>query len=284
MPPTLPRTAFNAGLCLLAASWLGCTQVTLKETQAFDVRKTVSNEFVRSLGYAKTEITMASEGLELSGWHLQKKNARGTILYFGGNGYVMSQAHPILRGLGQLPANLVTFDYRGYGENSGQPTVQGLKTDALSAYDFVVKDLHVDASQLVVHGQSLGSLIAPYVAKNRSVSGVVIETPVTNVDDLLAYLAPWWTRAFIRFDVDEKLRAEDNLHRVAQLSAPLLIIAGAEDRVAHPDMAKKLFQKAASEKKTLEVLSGGGHNDLPTRKDYLDAYRSFLDSIWPRSM
>ena len=267
-----------------AAAWTllaaGCTTVEIGENDAFDAKRTVSEHLLRKLGVTRrTQFVSSPEGITLSTWHLTQDGARGTVLYFGGNGYLMVNAHDILEGILQAPVDMLSFDYRGFGESEGKPSVDGLKKDALVVYDHLRDVLQVAPDAIVLHGQSLGSFVALWVASQRPVAGVVLETPVTGVRDLLSHLAPWWTRAFIRFDVDAALLREDNLERVRQLSVPLLIIAGGEDPIAHPDMARRLFERAPGPGKTLEVLPGGKHNDLPPRPDYRDAYRQFLTKV-----
>lgn len=259
-----------------------CTTVTLEEGDAFDVKRTVSEGLLGRLGATRSEKRIEVEpGIALSAWHLERPLARGTVLYFGGNGYVMVNGHDILLGLLSAPVDVLTVDYRGYGQSDGAPSVGAFKRDALEVYDHLTRDLGVPPDRIVVHGQSLGSFVALFVASQRPVAGVVLETPVTNVEDLLDHLAPWWTRLFIRFEVAPPLLKEDNLARVEALEAPLLVLAGEEDTVAHPDMARSLFARAKTSVKRLEVLPGAKHNDLPPRDDYQTAYRAFLEEVLP---
>lgn len=259
-----------------------CTTVELRERQAFDAKRTVSTDLLQRLGVTREAGRLEVEpGVELSTWHLRKPGAQGTVLYFGGNGYLMVNAHDILLGVADGPVDVFTFDYRGYGESDGEPSVAATKRDALAVYDHLIGARGVDPDRLVLHGQSLGSFVAAYVADQRPVAGVVLETPVTNVEDLLGHLAPWWTRALIRFDVDPALASEDNLERVADLRVPLLLIAGEEDPIAHPDMARALLEAAGSRDKQLAVLDGGSHNDLPPRADYRSHRARFLSRVLP---
>lgn len=256
-----------------------CTTITLEEHEAFDAKRTVSSELLTRLGCRREVATLEVEpGVELSTWHLTKPEARATILYFGGNGYLMEVAHDILLGVADGPYDVFTFDYRGYGESSGQPSVSALKSDALAVYDHVVTDIGVPPEQLVLHGHSLGSFVALYVANRRKVAGVIIETPITDVEALMSRLVPWWARWLVRFDIAEPLLEADNRAQVARLTRPLLIIAGESDPIAHPDMARELHERAGGRAR-LEILPGGGHNDLPPREDYRRRRAEFLREV-----
>lgn len=261
-----------------------CTTVDIEERYAFDAKRTVSQAQLDALGYRREQLRIpVGDGLSLDAWHLHRKaGARGTLLYFGGNGHLMVNGYHIMQGILQGPANVLTVDYRGYGQSDGTPSIAALKQDALRVYDHL-RSHGTGPEQIVVHGQSLGSFVALWVARRRPVAGVVLETPVSNVEALFGHLAPWWTRAFIRFDIDPKLTEEDNLERISGLTVPLLVLAGETDRVAHPDMARELFDAAPGPDKRLEVLPGGGHNDLPPREDYRGHFRTFLSRVLPEA-
>jgi pimeloyl-ACP methyl ester carboxylesterase len=270
-------------LCALLLS--GCTSIEIGEQDAFDAKRTVSARLLERLDVTRKEGRLpVAEDVELSTWHLrQREGARGVLLYFGGNGYLMIESHHILQGILRSPVDVFTHDYRGFGESDGEPGVEAMKADALAVYDHVRGTLGVPPERIVVHGQSLGTFVALWVAARRPVAGVVLETPVTTVEDLLGHLAPWWTRAFISFQVDPALTGESNLERIRDLSAPLLVLAGAEDAIAHPDMARALFEAAPVEDKRLEIFPEGSHNDLPPRTDYQAAHRAFVRDVLPPS-
>ncbi|MEL6184932.1 MAG: alpha/beta fold hydrolase [Myxococcota bacterium] len=276
-----PGTVVSVRLALIFCTLLGCTTIHLEEEHAFDAKRTVSEQQISELGAQRTRFSIPiAEDMSLSAWWLRRMESRGTLLYFGGNGYLMVNSYHIMQGILQGPVDVLTVDYRGYGQSDGTPSIADLKADALAVYDYAVAS-GVPKDAIAVHGHSLGSFVALWVASKRDVAAVILETPVTHVEDLLGHLAPWWSRLFIGFDVDPALLAENNRARIRKLRRPLLILAGEEDKVAHPDMAKTLFEEAASEDKHLEVFPGGGHNDLPLRSDYRASFQSFLERIFP---
>lgn len=269
------------GPLLFGLSVAACTRIAVEEQHAFDAKRTVSQSQLDRLGVERTRFFLpVSEELSLSAWWLRKEGSRGTVLYFGGNGYLMVNGYHILQGILQGPWDVLTVDYRGYGQSDGTPSIDALKSDALAVYAHLLES-GVPAGQIVVHGQSLGSFVALWVATQRPVAGVVLETPVTNVEDLLGHLAPWWTRPFIGFDIAAPLAAEDNLERIAKLRRPALILAGENDKVAPSAMAEDLFKTAATKDKRLEIFPEGGHNDLPPRDDFARVYSSFLLRVFP---
>jgi pimeloyl-ACP methyl ester carboxylesterase len=175
--------------------------------------------------------------------------------------------------------NALLWDYRGYGRSDGSPGVDELKHDALAVYDSLRARHDVSPERLLVWGHSLGSFLATHVATEREVAGVVLENPATAVDDWVGHLIPWYVRLFLGVDVDPALRGESNLKRVRTLEAPLLMVAGAEDNVTNPDMARQLHEAAGSADKKLIVVEDGGHNGLYDDPEVREAYRDLVGKV-----
>jgi hypothetical protein len=219
----------------------------------------------------------SSEIVQLNAWHLTRPDARGTVLFFGGNGFYLVQSRGYVEALTDFPVNVVLFDYRGYGKSTGEPAVEAFKGDALRMYDFAVDSLGADPDRMIVHGHSLGTFMASHTARERSVAGVVLENPATDVEGWIDGLAPWFVRLFVDFDIAESLKGESNLRTVRSLDVPLLVLAGEEDQVTRPDMARTLHEEAVSSAKQLVVVDSMGHNHLYRDGKYRQAYRSLLD-------
>ena len=88
-------------------------------------------------------------------------------------------------------------------------------------------------------------------------------------------LVPWILKPFVRFTVDPALLTVSNYEEVPKITVPILFITGGADNVIPKEMAEELYDSAATEDKRLHILEGGGHNDLPERKDYRELLREF---------
>ncbi|MGF1508174.1 MAG: alpha/beta hydrolase [Myxococcota bacterium] len=263
-----------------AAFLLGCTTISVEERKAFDVKKTVDDAFFSERGLEKNDFYLRPEpSVRLHGWFIDRPDDEGTVVLFGGNGYLMVTARAQLAALSQLPVDIITFDYRGYGASTGNPSVEGLKRDALSVLSYARRDRRVDDRRVVVHGHSLGSFVALYAAEKRNVAGVVLENPVSNVEALLDGLVPWYLRPLVRFDIDPALKADDNVNRASHLDRPLLVFSGTEDPVAPDHMAETIYRAATPGRARWVSIDGGGHNDLPYAPEFVAAYREALASM-----
>ncbi len=122
-----------------------------------------------------------ADGATLRGITVRQPGALATVLYFGGNAFHIDQhAGELLPALAACHVNVTIFDYRGYGRSSGVPAIANMKDDALQIFDHVNAD---HPGTVLVHGQSLGSFVAAYVAQQRPARALVLESTTTNVRD-----------------------------------------------------------------------------------------------------
>ncbi len=259
---------------------ISCTTITITEQEAFDVKRTIDAETIRQQGVKVETVKIpTSDGLQLDGWWITRTNARGTVLYFGGNGFVRVASEHIIQAFLKHPVNLLVFDYRGYGRNAGEPSVAGLERDGEAAFRFLVGTKNIAPDHLIVHGHSLGSFIATHIVINNPAAGLVLESPITNVKDMTDLLVPWFAEPLVKFDIDKALLENDNEERISKLDKPLLILGGDDDNITPAAMAKTLFEAAPIEEKSLVILEGGSHNDLPPRDEYFEALDTFYDTV-----
>lgn len=226
-----------------------------------------------------TSPSAAGDTVALDAWWLRPDSTTATVLFFGGQGFYLVQSSGYVDTFAALPAQALLWDYRGYGNSKGEPTVAHLKRDAIAVYDYVTRELGVDPERLVVHGHSLGAFMATYLADERTVGGVVLENPATNVEAWEKALLPWYLRLFIGFDFAEPLRQEDNLSRIEQVNAPLLVVGGSNDPITPPEMARTLHEAAPSAWNELVIVEDGAHNGLYASDAMRTAYRSLLDEV-----
>jgi len=79
-----------------------------------------------------------------------------------------------------LQANVIMYDYSGYGASGGEPMEANTYRDIKNVYEFakthMVRDK--DESKIVIYGQSVGSGPSCYLcAKKPNVGGLVLHSP-----------------------------------------------------------------------------------------------------------
>ena len=218
-----------------------------------------------------------ADGNVTHGIVISQPGARATLLYFGGNMFHIDRhAQEILSTIAACNVNVAMFDYRGYGRSSGKPTVALMSTDALAVYD------HMNAQslgQVMVHGQSLGSFIAAYVAQFRPARALVLESTATNPQDWAIANTPWYFRPFVSIEVAPELALVDNLVAVSAYTGPSLLLIGGQDVITPPTLANRVFVAMRGSPKVLLVAQGAGHNDVLDDTKIAQKYCEFLGKL-----
>jgi hypothetical protein len=207
-------------------------------------------------------------------WWLPVPNARLAVLLSHGNaGNLTDRSHLISR-LIRCGVSVFAYDYPGYGLSHGQATIENSVAAGEAAYRYMRETLHLDARQIVLFGESLGTGVSCQLASNHPCAAIILQSPFTSLADVgrVKYL-------FLRLypDVFFPRQRLDSLAFVKQSHPPLLILHGARDNLIPLQQAQMLYENACGPKQ-LVVLPDGCHNDLCTvdERQWNDAVKSLL--------
>jgi fermentation-respiration switch protein FrsA (DUF1100 family) len=197
-------------------------------------------------GRVPDEVTATTaDGLKLHGYYWPPQSVGGDLILFfhgqSGNRYTAARmAAPLAAGGGLLVA-----DYRGYGDNPGQPNEAGLYADA-RAFLSLARTLAPN-SRIYLFGFSLGGAPALHTAAEEEVAGVVILGAFAGLADV----APPLARPFLpdRFD---------NRAAIARVTEPILLLHATADEVV-PFAQAEALQALAPQHVRLLRVEGTGH-------------------------
>lgn len=125
-------------------------------------------------------------------------NSISSPVVHGNAGHVAQNARaPQYRMLSDSHPNwhVIALDYRGFGHSTGQPTEDGLITDAATLVNFALTTLNIPPSRILLLGQSLGTAVASATAEKFSrekgidFAGVVLVAPFSSLPTMLASYA-----------------------------------------------------------------------------------------------
>jgi uncharacterized protein len=192
------------------------------------------------LGVREIEL-ITGDGLTLNSWYLPPQNGHPVIAYFHGNGGNIGYRGGRLRRFAQQGYGVLLAEYRGYGGNPGQPCERGLFADGEAALDFL-GDNGIQPERLVLWGESLGSGVAVYLAASRKIAALVLEAAFTSVAAAAQRHYPFIPAICLVRD------RFNSLSRIAQVTAPLLILHGERDRVVPVRHGRALLAAATAPK------------------------------------
>lgn len=273
------KTLLSASLLTTALLLGGCTTVNYT-AQQFVPRDAGKISTLKNLAPAyrveNLEFTQA-DGAISRGVYIQKPGAEFTVLYFMGSG-VRVDAHgaSFAKDFTELNANVISFDYRGFGrsDSNGQPhNLADLERDTLALYDHVRQ---LVPGKLVVHGHSFGSFVAAKLAAQRAPDALVLEGTGTTALAYSENMVPWFAKPFVTINLDQELLAIDNRAALARYAGPLLIINGANDTQTPAATARALFDSLKRGNTRYLEVAGAGHMNALSKPEAHQAYREFI--------
>ena len=196
-----------------------------------------------------------------------------TILFFHGNGEIVSDYDDFGRFYTQLGINFFVVDYRGYGDSSGSPSVTGMMKDCHLVLDHLLAyraDNNL-TGPVCLMGRSLGSASAIELAAKKSgeISCLIIESGFAFAEPLLTLLG-----------VDSKAigyteqAGFENVHKIKLFKKPCLVIHAQYDHIIAFSEGQTLFEMAGSSEKYLLEVKDANHNDI-----FFKGMTSYLNHI-----
>jgi uncharacterized protein len=223
-------------------------------------------EFRFASGVRGEDVWMENEAARLHGLFFRAKAPQGALLYFHGNGGDLSEWGDIAPDLVSRGYHVLMVDYRGYGKSVGARTQATLLADALIAYDSLRAAVS-STLPVAVFGRSLGTGLASYVASQRPVDRLLLETPYRSLAGVAQGRFPWLpVRWLMRFPMSTETFLQE-------VSVPVYLIHGTSDQTIPVSHSRYLEQRLPPEQGHYVEIPGGHHNDL---EEY-PAYQAWLD-------
>lgn len=213
----------------------------------------------------------ARDGIRLNAWWFPKPGSRFVTLFLHGNAGNVTHRIDHAQAINSAGSAVLVVDYRGYGKSGGRPSQAGLGLDAEAAYDSLTK-LGFNPSQIILHGESLGSAVAVKLAPDRRCAGLILESPFASLADMagevLPIVGPLVVHGF------------NSKRGIKQVHTPLLVMHGDADEIVPFSQGQAVFG-AANPPKELWRIPGGHHNDLlyVAAEQYVPRLRVFYESL-----
>jgi uncharacterized protein len=257
--------------------WRILVLIALLIAAAFAVLALSAGRIQHSLTYFPTRTIVAptqagvsavrirtEDGETLVGWWLPPPPGGPVILFFDGNGGRPEAWAGRWAQIADGGAGFLALYYRGYSGSTGVPSEPGLYIDARAGYDWLTEQ-GFTPRDIVIHGFSLGSAVAVRLASERPARALVLEAPLTGIDDVAVRhyspMAAWF--------MPERFASRDYIGRVHM---PVLIVHGDADEVVAFELGERLFAMANQPKQFVRI-AGAHHTDL--------ADGGLYDHLWP---
>jgi len=214
-------------------------------------------------------------------FHMAQKSGCN-LLFFHGNGEIVSDYDDLGPMYNQLGINLLAADYRGYGRSTGKPTVTGMMRDCHIIFDYVKTWLHQHnyPGPLILMGRSLGSASVLELAAHYQdqVNGLIVESGFAHAGPLLRLL-----RINLEAIGFKEEKGFGNLDKISRFKKPTLIIHAEFDHIIPFADGQALYDTCSANEKTFLKIPGANHNDIFMRglSEYMAAIKKLADQVKP---
>jgi fermentation-respiration switch protein FrsA (DUF1100 family) len=198
------------------------------------------------------------DGLELGGWWIppRARSLDVTAMVFNGNSGSRADRATLAAGLAERGLAVFLFDYRGFAENPGTPSENGLIRDALAARSYLDSRADVRQDRVIYFGESLGAAVALALAVERPPAALVLRSPFVSLVEAGRFHYPFLPVGWILRD------RFPSIERIVRTASPLLVFAGTADRVVPYAQSRALYDAAVSAEKRFVTMDGADHNDF----------------------
>ncbi|QSP95040.1 alpha/beta hydrolase [Marinobacter salinisoli] len=199
-----------------------------------------------------------SDGETLHGWWLPAATSEteplGTVYFLHGNAQNLSSHILNVAWLPEQGYNVFALDYRGYGQSTGAPDIEGVLNDVETGLNWLGTRPEVQSGGLFVLGQSLGGALGLTLAsewvkrgKEPEIDGVVIDGAFSGFrgiaqEKLGSFWLTWPLQIPLSWTIPDDYEGVDRIDDISPV--PVLVIHSLRDEVIPFHHGKALYEAA----------------------------------------
>ena len=206
---------------------------------------------------------------------------RVVILFCGGDSFRRStDGGLVLQALAQN-ADVVLFDYPGFGDSTGDPSPENLVRAGRAAYRFIAGLPGAREQRLVLYGFSLGGLVAAQLAREVPADAVVLEATAPDVISWARTQVPWYAAPFVRVRLDDALANVNGVRSLRSFAGRVLLLAGSDDQRAPASLSRAYYKQLQRQgvRASLVVVPGADHGTIHRTEPFRGVLQNLLSGL-----
>ncbi len=241
----------RAAIVFIVPFIAACTNLVFRPDQ---IRYSTPGEF----GLDHQDIFLTTpDNIQLHGWFLSStSDTKGTVFFLHGNAQNISTHIHSVYWLPENGYHVFMMDYRGYGDSTGAPTIQGVIDDINTGFTWLTQNPLVQKRPIFLLGQSLGASLGIYfVGSNPDVrdqlTGVILDAAFSNFriiarEKLNEFWLTWLLQYPLSMLLTDNYNPEDFIQNISPV--PIFIMHSNQDRVVPSSHGQRLFRLAGPPK------------------------------------
>ncbi len=186
-------------------------------------------------------------------WYPNDRPNAPALLYLHGARWGIEDSSFRIEQMRELGFSVLALEYRGFGRSTDElPSEATVVEDARAGWRWL--EGHHPARDRDICGQSLGGAISVDLASQvQDAKGLIVEGTFTSIADVVRSfrwgwlpIAPLITQRF------------DSVDKIGKVTAPVVVVHGANDRLIPPSLGRALYERATTAKRFV-LVEGGTH-------------------------
>lgn len=232
-------------------------------------------------GYAVQDLTIHRGDRLIGITHAHNAQSQAIIVFCGGDTFHRSiEGGEALEALAHN-ADVVLFDYPGYGDSTGALTAAVIVENALAVYDYAVALETSAGKKRVLYGFSLGGMVAAQIARDRSPDGIILEATAPSVEAWARSQIPWYAKPLVTPHIEPALASVNTLVSLQHFGGEVLVLAGRSDRRAPPLLSAQIDRelRRSGVRSQLLQFPGARHGAIVHTPEFGPALGAFLNRV-----
>lgn len=221
-----------------------------------------------------------ADGVRLNGWYVPAPPGGYTAVFAHGTDGNLGNYGDIVEAFVDEGYGILAYDYRGYGKSQGNTCESGLYQDMQAASRYLAQERNTPLSEQIAVGQSLGSGVVVDAAARLPYRATVLFAAFTSIPEVAAHVRDTRGLHLLRIFPMRHLFGQqfDSFSKISEVTSPLLIMHGQQDKLMPVSMPQALFERAASPDKTLLLIPGAAHDTTFSmgRRPFFEALEALL--------
>lgn len=229
-------------------------------------------------GLNRQDVYFASKnGSKIHAWYYETPGAVKTVLLHHGQGGNLSTYRESAEALTAAGANVLLYDFQGFGKSEGSAIHPNACDDAEAAYQYLVQTKHIEPNQIVQAGLSFGTGLACRMAQLHPCPGVILVSPYASLQRVAHKHFPF-LRFYPSFLYPQPDIGAQQLFTEKPMT-PVLMIHAIGDRLLPVEQANEIFALARGQKTFERLTSANGVHMGGLGESSAPLCRTFLQTL-----
>ena len=239
----------------------------------------ISNRyFYPRSGFFKQKYIVKCKDVKLACFYDNSFPSGKTVVFFHGNGEIVPDYLDFFPEIFKANGvNLFLFEFRGYGESTGEPAL----VDILNDTEIAIRSLNIKSKNLIFYGRSVGSIYAVHAASVfNNANGLILESGIADVKEriMMRINSPKEINTTIDELEKEFSKYFDTKKKLSNFKGKSLVLHTINDGLVDVSHGKRLYEYL-NEPKKLQLFKNGNHNTIfsVNKKKYFETIFDFIN-------